>query len=994
MSTISLRTLGPFRVECDAQPLTVDTRKALAMLVYLCVERRAHTRDALADLLWPEYDQIHARSTLRRTLSTLNAALPQAYLCSQRDTIAVNEHAALYLDVDAFHELLARCRAHHHGSSDVHVACLEPLSEAVELYQGDFLADFHVRGATGFEEWQLEKRDYLRRELAESLERLTRILIARHAFSDALPYARHWLQLDVLHEPAHRYMMRLLDWSGQRSAALQQYRECMRILDRELGVAPLEATTRLYEAIKEHRAPQAPPLRSGTAARAVMVPGMGGVTSRSVPDNRLESERPASSQNRPSPEPFVGREREWKIVLDVYESTESGGRILVLEGEAGIGKTRLITELAAHALHAGARPISAQCYEGEESLAFAPIAAALRTALTQQPDQSRLEHVADHWLSEGARLLPELALLRPGLPSAPPLESPGAQSRFFEGLRQILLAMCRSDSRSGLLAIDDLQWADSATLNLLAYLARRLSGDICMVLAWRSGDISMHQRLRQLLAEIRRDGRATHLTLGRLSPDAVGDWIASALGPTGISEMPEVVARLYEETEGLPFFIAEYVHAFASGALLPREQDWTVPGGVHDLLRSRLRAVSEAGWQVLTTAAILGRSFDFATVREASGRSEEETIAALEELIARRLISEVSGADGSGPRYDFTHEKLRALVSSECSLARRRLLHRRSAEVLAASARRQRSGGPPAGQIAQHYLAAGDETAAAEYYKLAGDLARGLYANAEALRHFQLALALGHPDTIALHEAIGDVHTLLGEYAAALASYEMAASSAPAASLARLERKLSNVYIRRGEWESARSHLEAALASLGEGRAAGERARLHADWSLIARHRGRVDEAQKHAEQALHLATEAGDERALAQVHNILGLLARDQGERALARQYLERSLELAERLDDPGVQVASLNNLALALGSAGDVARAVELAEAALALCATQGDRHYEAALHNNLADLLYACGRGEEAMAHLKQAVRIYAEIGVEAGAVQPAIWKLAEW
>jgi predicted ATPase len=683
-----------------------------------------------------------------------------------------------------------------------------------------------------------------------------------------------------------------------------------------------------------------------------------------------------------------------EIVLDVYQSSASGGRTLALEGEAGIGKTRLISELADHALRSGGRVIRTQCYEGEDTLAFAPVVAALRTII-QQAEPPHLEHVPDHWLSEAARLLPELALLRPGLPSASPLDSLGGQSRFFEGLRQILLVASRSDLQPGMLIVDDLQWADSATLDLLAYLSRRASSDaLCMVLAWRDGEVATRHRLQQLLTEVRRDGRATHLTLGRLSPAAVGEWIASVLGSTEQGEMPHVASRLYEETEGLPFFISEYVHALSSGALLPRERDWAVPGGVHDLLRSRLHGVSEAGWQVLTTAAVLGRSFDFVTVREASGRSEEETIVALEELMAHSLISELRATDGTGPSYDFTHEKLRTLVYDECSLARRRLLHRRVAEVLSIAAKRQRPGAPPAGQIAQHYLAAGDEATAAEYYGLAGERALVLYANAEAVRDFQQALALGHPNATGLHEAIGDAQMLLGEYAAARMSYEVAAAGAPAASLARLERKLSKAYARRGEWEAARSQLEAALAALGEGGEEGERARLYADWSLIARHQGQCDEAQRHAEQALQLAMLTGDERALAQVHNILGLLANDRGERHLARQSLERSLELAERLDDASARVAALNNLALALGAGGGIDRAVTLAEAALALCATMGERHHEAALHNNLADLLYAGGRGEEAMAHLKQAVRIYAEIGVEAGTVQPAIWKLTEW
>jgi tetratricopeptide (TPR) repeat protein len=142
------------------------------------------------------------------------------------------------------------------------------------------------------------------------------------------------------------------------------------------------------------------------------------------------------------------------------------------------------------------------------------------------------------------------------------------------------------------------------------------------------------------------------------------------------------------------------------------------------------------------------------------------------------------------------------------------------------------------------------------------------------------------------------------------------------------------------------------------------------------------------------LAETAHDRRALAQAHNILGILASSQGEYERACHHLEQSLALAEGLDDLGARVAALNNLALAYRASRAIEHALTLAEAALTLCVSQGDRHREAALHNNLADLLYAAGRSEVAMSHLKQAVSIYAEIGVEAGTVQPVIWKLTEW
>jgi predicted ATPase len=468
----------------------------------------------------------------------------------------------------------------------------------------------------------------------------------------------------------------------------------------------------------------------------------------------------------------------------------------------------------------------------------------------------------------------------------------------------------------------------------------------------------------------------------------------------------ELVERLYRETEGLPFFVAEYLAAIASGTLSRTAAEWSLPGGVRDLLRSRLLGVSDAAIQLLTAAAVLGRSFDFETLRAVSGRSEEETIAGLEEMLAQGLIQEERGtsAPHGSPAYDFSHEKLRGLVYDEASLARRRLLHRRAAEELARHA--GHAGEALPSQIAQHELLAGNAARAAEYFRAAGERARQLYAHAEALEHFRTALGLGHPDVAELHEEIGDALTAMGEYAEALTSYATAAAHCAPEALARLEHKLSGVYARRGEWETATRHIQAALEALdaqgpaggadtADGQsAAGERAAIYADWSLIARHQGQLDQAHDLAGRALALAEAAQDERALAQAHNILGMLATGRRDQDAARHHLERSLSLAEALHDASARAAALNNLALAHSAAGDIAGALTRTEEALRLSAAQGDRHHEAALHNNLADLLHAAGRSDEAMEHLKQAVSIFAAIGVESGALRPEIWKLADW
>lgn len=689
---------------------------------------------------------------------------------------------------------------------------------------------------------------------------------------------------------------------------------------------------------------------------------------------------------------MVGRAAELANLLDMFGSIGDDGLFVAIEGEQGIGKTRLAHELLASARESGATVLAARCYEGEAGLAYGPFVEVLRAGISGPLAPRLLEQADPHWLAEAARLLPEVGALRAVLPPVPPLDSAVAQVRFFEGVTRVVLGLC-AGAAPGVLFLDDLHWGDEASVDMLTYLVRRLRGRRLLVLAtWRSDQVPAGHRLSRLLAEARREGLGSVIALSRLGRDDVAELVRRAAGPGG-HWGADLTSRLYTEAEGLPFFVVEYLAALkVAGAEQPA---WAMPSTVRDLLHARLASLTGAGQQLLGAAAVIGRSFEFDTLREASGRSDEETLAALEELVARGLVEEMRGGVPSGsPVYDFSHDKLRSVVYDETSLARRRLVHRRVADALVASGRGRREAGPLASQTAYHYRMAGRESEAADYFKLAGEHARSLYANTEALAHYQAALALGHPDTAALHEAIGDLHTLAGRYDAAIASYETAAALRETLNLAVVEHKLGNVHHRRGEWDLSQSYFESALQALGGDGPASLRARVHADWSLTAHRAGRPGRARELAGRALELADAAEDRRALAQAHNILGILAKSRDDLGEATGHLKRSLDLAESLGDPEARVAALNNLALAYGSTGEAERALDLARTALAICVSQGDRHREAALHNNLADLLHASGRSDAAMEHLERAVTIFAEIGGAGGATQPEIWKLSEW
>jgi predicted ATPase/DNA-binding SARP family transcriptional activator len=969
--------LGTPRIEHNGVPVEVDTRKAIALAAYLAVTKQSHTRDALAGLLWPEYNQSRARAALRRTLSSLGKARAEGWLRADRESVDLDD--TIWVDVTRFHDLLAGCKEHGHPESEVCPDCLLPLTEAVALYRDDFMAGFGLRDSVAFDDWQFFQSESLRKELAGALERLARGRGALGEWEAAIAHVRRWLAMDTLHEPAHRMLMALYAWSDQRAAALRQYRECVRVLDQELGVTPLEETTLLYRAIQENDLPPRPALsehRPSVRREASTRPLV--ETSRNVP--------------RSPDNPLVGRNLEWEALHGSYRSIEEAGHVVVVEGEAGIGKTRLAEEFVANVRASGATAVIARCYAGEKNLAYGPFVEGLSAALGGEATD-RLKGLPASSVQEAARLLPDLANLSPDSPPAPPLDTPGARSRFFKEVVRVLLEVLDGPP-PGVLFFDDLHWADDASLSLLTYLVRRLDDKpIYVLLTWRAEEVHEVRRLRELLAEARRSRRATTLTLERLGPAAVEELVGHAVGHTVPGE-GMLGTRLSDETEGLPLFLTEYLTAVEKGELDVGDEAWTLPGGVQDLLRTRLLTVGEAAGQVLAAAAVVGRSFDFDTVRAASGRGEEETLTALEELTSRGLIREVGSPVGGAPAYDFDHDKLRTLVYEETSLARKRLLHRRAAVALAGQAR-GRETDALAGQIARHYRLAGQDDEAARYHRLAGDYARSLHANSDALTHYEEALALGHPDASALHEAIGDLRTRAGEYGVALASYEAAASSAGQDDLSVLEHKIGNVHARRGERDLARSHYQSALEALGEpgGETAGCLARLYTDWSLLSHGQDEHDEATDFARRALELAEGTGDTRSLAQAHNMLGILAGKFGDQEAALSHLQESLHLAEALGDSDVKVAALNNLALAREHGGESGEALRLAETALALCVASGDRHREAALHNNLADLLHAAGREQESMAHLKRAVELFVEIG-ERDELQPEIWKLVEW
>jgi DNA-binding SARP family transcriptional activator/pimeloyl-ACP methyl ester carboxylesterase len=255
---LRLFCLGPPRLERDGRPVEIGLRKAWALLVYLAVTKQAHSRDALAALLWPESDQSSARASLRRTLHQLSQLLDQPVIAAGPETISLASEAGVWLDVDAFLAHLSAGQPAAQPTGTLTAERRRQLAEAATLYRDDFLAGFSLPGCPAFDEWQFFQRENLRQLFAGVAQQLAQAWASEGDYETAILHARRWVALDPLHEPAQRQLMRLYARAGQPAAALRQYQECARSLQAELGVQPQPETTELFESIRHSRALAAP----------------------------------------------------------------------------------------------------------------------------------------------------------------------------------------------------------------------------------------------------------------------------------------------------------------------------------------------------------------------------------------------------------------------------------------------------------------------------------------------------------------------------------------------------------------------------------------------------------------------------------------------------------------------------------------------------------------------------------------------------------------
>ena len=825
---LSIRLLGVPEVSIEGQPLRFRTKKALALLCYLAVEGGKHSRRELAELLWPQSDERHARTDLRSALAKLRKSLgkdrPREDAHEDRGGFLVVDGALLgietqqiELDLKALEAAVRLVRTETSslppgGRSAADAApgrreLIGRLRGDLKLYRGEFMEDFALEDAPEFELWVEAERTRWRRVFGELCERLSRLEIEAGHPDVAIETARVWVRHAPLEEGAHRRLMELLSSAGESEEALMVYEDFRETLGRELDgepSAPLkELGGRLREEVEARTSLDASLARSETA--------------------------PALSVLEV---PLADRHEEFGALVSEYRAACIGQtRVKVVLGEVGIGKTRLVCEFLHWARARGADVLEGVASEGA-GLPYGPLIEAIRPRIERERAPDDL--LEDTWLSELSRLLPELKERYPDLSS---LTSSGegemAKGALFEAITRLVGSL--ASLTPVVLFLDDLEWADAATFEVLDYASRRWAeqgAPVLLLIAARSGEPGVSPSFERCLSTLGRRLPLRSLSLGPLAEEDVKGLLgrlgktdskppapaspAEALEEQGTSNGAESPPPglesfgewLAAETGGQPFYVVETLKALLEdekllirdrgdgelvvevGPASPKESDLKdlLPRSVREVIRSRLSRLSPAASELVRAGAVLQRGFDFETLVGVAQLGEAEGLRALDELTERRLLQEdVSGGAEEetlldpSPTYSFSHEKIRQVAYTEGGHARRRLLHRRAFEVL----REYGASAPPA-QLARHALAGGLGQQAFRYSVAAGDRAMEVFAARDAIEHYEKARDLlakertgvrqpiepSIPELEHLYTQLGRAHELADELGNARAVYE------------------------------------------------------------------------------------------------------------------------------------------------------------------------------------------------------------------------------
>jgi predicted ATPase/DNA-binding SARP family transcriptional activator len=911
--------------------------KTLPLCGYLLLHRgQSAARDSVAFTLWPDQTESAARANLRRHLHDLRRVLPvdeaqPAWILSDADTLQWNPAAPLWLDVAEFERASA-------------TAAPAGLAEAVALYSGDLLE-------TLYDDWIFPERERLRNLYLAALNQLVAEHRALRDYAPAISYAQRLLAQDPLRGDIVRQLIAVRYEAGDSAGALQEYKVFARLLRSELGVEPTPELEMLRDAIL-HDAP---------------LPGTASDREAGSPPEHTGPQSPRT------PLPFVGREHELELLRTAWARAAQApvrGGLVLMGGEAGVGKTRLSAELAQQAESEGARVLAGMTTSAEP-VPYQAITSALRSAL---PLLAALE-IGPVWLAAIALLIPQLRTRRPELPLLPTLDADREQTRLFEAVARVLAALARP--RPVLLLLEDLHWAGAATMALLEFLARRTPQHAVLIVAnFRDEQTSRTHPLRELRRRLQREDLVSPIALGRLSPEAVGQLVKRVPGLA--SAQGDLGSRLYAESEGNPLFLAE------------RIRDWLETGGTADtpaplsieaIIAGRLRRLSDQGQRLAGIAAVAGLAFDVELLAQVAGWGEDQVLHSLGELLDHQLLREIGGRQGSD--YAFTHHLIQAAIYAGVPEDDRRRRHRRMAQVMAEIYAPRLD--DIAAELALHFDRGQAPEPAAQWYLRAGQRALAVSAADEALAHLTRGLELASDgrlrfDLLALDETIHAQRGQRAEQRTALALLDEAAQALGEAELTcEVLRRQIRLAQAVGERSQAAELITALSACAATPRWQAEALQAMAAHAVLL---SQFDQARPLAEQALALWQSQGTASGQVECYALLAEGSVLQGHFGEAQDWLNQATALAGTQANPSLVIRTMRSAAMAAMVQVEAGAAQRLGEQMLVLCSQIGDRVGEADAHARLGSAAARIFQVAEARQQYAQAEELYGQLGDRKG------------
>jgi DNA-binding SARP family transcriptional activator len=865
---MDFRILGPLEVLDEGRLLALPGSKQRALLALLLLHvNETLTADRLIDELWAGRPPATAAKTLHAHVSRLRKAL-----ATEGDVVVTRAHGYElrldpgHLDAHRFERLVAEGRgALATGRPERATAALE---EALALWRGAALADLAYEP---FVQREIARLEELR---VSALEELIEAKLALGGHAELVGQLEALIADHPFRERLRAQLMLALYRSDRQADALQAYQHARRTLVDQLGIEPGERLRQLERAILA----QDPTLNLQMAER----PG--------APQPAVMSTGSA----------FVGRERELAELAGGLDDACAGrGRVLLLAGEPGIGKSRLADELIAHARARGAQVLVGRCWEAGGAPPYWPWVQALRAYVGETaPDVLRAQLGAG--AADLAVLLPDLLALFPEL-EKPSHRSDGARFRLFDAAGSFLRAAARAEPL--VLVFDDLHAADEPSLLLLRFVARAIADcRLLVVCAFRDVDPAMPDALGAAVAELVREPHTSQMTLTGLTDDDAAEYIQLV---TGAAPAQQLIQAVQAETNGNPLFLSEVVRMLdAHGRLAEPDARPGIPESVRAVIRQRVRRLSGSCRRALVPACVLGREFGLKALEQLCGLSHAELIDALDEAMTERIITEVPG---SPDRLRFGHALIRDTLYDELTPARRFQLHEDAGRALEAAHSVDLE--PHLGELAHHFLAAAPGRTTDEaivYARRAGDRAASQLAYEEAVRLYETALPLAEQPVTRceLLLALGDAQARAGETDASKRTFREAANTAEAGGLDEHLGRAALGYGGRIMWEVSRGDeyhvplLERALAAVGEDDSA-LRVRLLARLAGGPLRDAAVPAARRRAlsEEALRAARRMDDPATLG--YAIQGYILGHHGP-----DHTRAQLELATELIELAAQV------------------------------------------------------------------------------------------